>query len=313
VRLGDARALYVRWLQATRGLSQHTIRAYDGDVAALARHVGADADVATIDSRRLLAFIEAERAAGLSARSLRRRVSGLRGFFGWLVSSGHVSADPWIGLRIDLGRPRRLPRVVPRDELDRLLDVLRDAARVSESRIPNRTLDEPHHATTLLAVVIMVVAGLRVSEVASVCSRDIDLGGRTVRVLGKGLRERNVFLPNDWVASLLSAYLTTRETLGIEHDRLLFNRRGTPLAASTIRARLLKVAHDSGLQTRVTPHILRHTAATQLIEAGVDIRYIQRLLGHASLTTTEIYTHVSDQSLQQVVCAADVLGRSFAR
>jgi integrase/recombinase XerD len=92
---------------------------------------------------------------------------------------------------------------------------------------------------------------------------------------------------------------------------LLFNRRYGPLTASAMRTRLRKVADEAGVRTRVTPHMLRHTAATQLIEAGVDIRFIQRLLGHASLTTTEIYTHVSDRALMRVVSDADVLGRSI--
>ena len=313
MRLSDARALYIRWLRATRNLSPHTIRAYDCDVTALERHIGADVDVAAIDREHLVAFVETQRGGGLTARSLRRRTSGLRGFFNWLRSHGHIPADPLDRLRLDLGRPRTLPRVVPRNDLARFLEAVRKTAQVDLGRIPNRTLDKPHHATTLLAVVIMVVTGLRVSEVAGLRTRDIDLDDRAVRVLGKGLRERNVFLPNDWIADLLAAYLTTRTAMGVDHDHLLFNRYGAPLTAATIRTRVLSVATASGIQMRITPHVLRHTAATQLIEAGVDIRYIQRLLGHASLTTTEIYTHVSDTALQQVVANADVLGRSLAR
>src|SRR5439155_15530118 len=97
--------------------------------------------------------------------------------------------------------------------------------------------------------------------------------------------------------------------LGVEHPWLLFNLRHEPMTAAAMRARLIKAADAAGLRARVTPHMLRHTAATQLIEAGVDIRYIQRLLGHASLSTTEIYTHVSDCALRRVVSDADVLGR----
>ena len=127
--------------------------------------------------------------------------------------------------------------------------------------------------------------------------------------MGKGRRERQVFLTNDWITGLTAAYLQTRSALDIPHSKLLFNLHHEPLTTAAMRSRLSKAATAAGLPQHVTPHMLRHTAATQLIEAGVDIRYIQRLLGHASLSTTEIYTHVSDQSLKRVVSDANVLGR----
>jgi len=160
-----------------------------------------------------------------------------------------------------------------------------------------------------VAVALMVATGVRVHEVVTIWPQDLDLQGRGVRIAGKGRRERQVFLPNDWIHDLTRAYLATRMELRVDHAHLLFNRRGGPLTTAAMRSRLAKAAHESGLPKRVTPHMLRHSAATQLIEAGVDIRYIQRLLGHASLSTTEIYTHVSDRALKRVVADADVLGR----
>ncbi len=159
----------------------------------------------------------------------------------------------------------------------------------------------------------MVATGLRVSEVVGARHRDLDLPGRSLRVVGNGSRERQVFLTNEWITELAAAYLTTRSVLKVDHDRLLFNRNGAPLSAAAMRSRLSAAGTSAGTRHRVTPHMLRHTAATQLIEAGVDIRYVQRLLGHASLTTTELYTHVSDHALKRTISGADVLGRSFAR
>jgi integrase/recombinase XerD len=159
----------------------------------------------------------------------------------------------------------------------------------------------------------MLVTGARVSEVVGIRCDDIDLSGRSIRILGKGRRERHVFLSNDWLCRFTDAYLEMRAGLPVEHPHLLFNVNFHPLTPSAVRARLARVAQCAHLETKLTPHTLRHTAATQLIEAGVDIRYIQRLLGHASLTTTEIYTHVSDAALKQVVSNADVLGRFAIR
>src|SRR5207302_4651373 len=132
----------------------------------------------------------------------------------------------------------------------------------------------PRESTTLLAVALMVATGVRVNEVVSIKCQDIDLPGRSLRIVGKGRRERQVFLTNDWIKGLTHRYLKMRAAVGVEHRHLLFNSRHDPLTASAMRSRLVKAARDAGLGARVTPHMLRHTAATQLIEAGVDIRYI---------------------------------------
>jgi site-specific recombinase XerD len=309
MHVGQAREQYVRWLLVTRDLSPHTIRAYDSDIAAFQRHLGTRSLVDEIDRDRLITFMEAQRTAGLSSMSIRRRASGLRGFCRWLQSCNLLSSDPWIGATVAVGRSRKLPRVLPTHELDRLVLSLRKTAGVDDASKPNVVLNRPHDATTLLAVSLMVATGVRVHEVVGIKCHDIDLAGRSLRLLGKGRRERQVFLTNDWITGLTRAYLETRSLLGLAHTQLLFNLHLAPLTAPAMRSRLATAAKDAGLSTKVTPHMLRHTAATQLIEAGVDIRYIQRLLGHASLSTTEIYTHVSDRALSRVISDADILGK----
>jgi integrase/recombinase XerD len=309
MRVGQAREQYVRWLVVMRDLSPHTIRAYDSDIAAFERHLGIRTSVSRIDRDSLVAFLEAQQAAGLSSRSIRRRASGLRGFCQWLLSCRLLSSDPWVGTTVAVGRSRKLPSTVATHDLDRLLFSLRRTACIGYAQDAEAVLDRPHESTTLLAVALMLVTGARVSEVVSINCQSIDLPSSRLRIMGKGRRERDVFLTNNWIKDLTRAYLKTRTTLGVDHPHLLFNWRHEPLTAAALRSRLVKAAQDAGVGPRVTPHMLRHTAATQLIEAGVDIRYIQRLLGHASLSTTEIYTHVSDRALRRVVSDADVLGR----
>jgi site-specific recombinase XerD len=307
IEIGRARKRFIHWLVVTRDLSPHTIRAYDSDVAALERHLGREAPVHRIDRTGLIAFIEAQRAAGLSAASIRRRAAGLRSFCGWLGRHGLLDRDPWEGAVVTIRRSRRLPRFVPPHEVRRLLRFLGSAAGAPAGGMPD-VVTHPHESTTLLAVALMVGTGMRVHEVVSVQCRDVDLTGRTLRLVGKGRRERQVFLSNDWMTDLVGAYLGVRADLDLQHGYLLFNLRHAQLSTSAVRLRLAKASRAAALETRVTPHMLRHTAATQLIEAGVDIRYIQRLLGHASLSTTEIYTHVSDIALKRKIAEADVLG-----
>jgi site-specific recombinase XerD len=309
MQVREAREQYVRWLLITRDLSPHTVRAYESDIVTFERYLGIHARVDSINRDRLVAFLEQQQAAGLSSTSIRRRASGVRGFCRWLLSRRMLHSDPWAGTSIALGRSRKLPRILPTHELNRLLFSLARAAGCDGANNSVGALDRPHESTTLLAVVLMVATGVRVNEVVSIRCEDIDLRGRTIRVVGKGSRERQVFLTNEWIEDLTRIYINARTALGVDHAQLLFNRHHAPLTAPAMRARLIKAAHDAGLRTKVTPHVLRHTAATQLIEAGVDIRYIQRLLGHASLTTTEIYTHVSNHALRRVLTDADVLGR----
>jgi len=311
MRIDQARGRYIRWLLATRDLSPHTIRAYDADLASFQRYLGAGSPVAEIGQEEVLSFIERQKADNLSPASLRRRAAGIRGFCRWMISQDLLASDPWSGATLALGRPRRLPRTLPAHELDRLMEFLALAAGVNAGTEPDsRAVGErPHESTTLLAVALMVATGIRVNESVNIKCHDIDLPGRALRLVGKGRRERQVFLTNDWIASLTGAYIKARSSLGLDHPHLLFNLRYEPMTPPAMRSRLAKAARAAGLETHVTPHMLRHTAATQLIEAGVDIRYIQRLLGHASLSTTEIYTHVSDQALKRVISDADVLGR----
>ena len=310
MQLSQAHKEYVRWLLTAKDLSPHTLRAYESDLSSFEKFTGADLGIDELERSSLVDFLESQRTRGLSPASLRRRASALRGFARWLLAQDLVGSDLWSGESVALGRARKLPRVLPPRDLDRLLTFLRHAAGMGDRTARSKlVLRRPHESTTLLAVSLMVATGVRVHEVVSFRCEDIDLTGRTIRLVGKGRRERQVFLTNDWITELTEAHLRARGTLALPHARLLFNLHYEPLTTAAMRSRLVKAAAAAGIENRVTPHMLRHTAATQLIEAGVDIRYIQRLLGHASLSTTEIYTHVSDQSLKRVVSDADILGR----
>ena len=310
--IGQARVTYIDWLRSTRDLSDHTIRAYEGDIQAFERHIGPERmhDLCNDD---LVGFVEKQKQAGLTSVSIRRRVCALRGFSRWAAAQRVLPLDPWANARLSLVPPRRLPRAVPGHELNRLLTVLLSQASIDPSQLQPHPLPRPHEATTLVAVGLMVVTGVRVGELVSIRCQDIDLVDGSILILGKGRRERQVFAPGGWVLQLVRAYVATRSALGVEHDHLLFNHHRLPLTETAVRGRLAAAGRTAQLRVPITPHMLRHTAATQLIEAGVDIRFVQRLLGHASLTTTEIYTHVSDMALRRVLVEADVLGRSLRR
>jgi site-specific recombinase XerD len=305
--LRDAGHQYAHWLSATRSPSPHTLRAYGSDIAAFERHIAAHPPTGQLDRESLLGFLESQRQAGLAPNSVKRRASAVRGFCRWLHARGWLDTDPWVGITVSSGRARRLPRVVPGGDLEKLLGVLCEG--VDTRDVPDAAgLRQALQFTTLLGVALMIATAVRVNELVQIRCEEIDVAAGRVRVLGKGSRERHVFLTNAWLVELVCGYLTLRRALDISHERLLFNSHGAPLTAAAMRSRLAKAARAAGVPGKVTPHMLRHSAATRLLEAGVDIRVIQRLLGHASLSTTEIYTHVSDRALQRTVTDADILG-----
>ena len=309
MHLAHARSQYLRSLRTTRTLSDHTIRAYAGDTKSFVDHLGAKTSPAQLPKSDILGFFEAQRVAGLSVSSLRRRLAGVRSFCRWLQTQDLFGENPVEVLNFRFRRPHRLPRAVSREDLRTLLDSLCREATYYGVEPSNSGLSRIDQSTTLLGVLLILGTGLRVAELVGLRCDDIDASEQSIRVLGKGARERTVFLADKWTIDLLTTYKQARTSKKVRHPQLLFNRSGEPLSPEAFRRRLATQSVIAGLRQRVTPHMLRHSAATQLIASGVDIRYVQRLLGHASLLTTEIYTHVSDQSLHQTLVQANVLER----
>jgi site-specific recombinase XerD len=310
--LDSAQASYVTWLRQARDLSDHTVRAYDSDTRRLVHALGPEKPVSALEGGSFSTFFDLERSRGRRSSTLRRRAAGVRSFCAYLESHEMVAANPWPSTGISFRRTRSLPRAISTHELQRLVSHLCAAADLQGRRPPAR-LPKFHESTTLLAVTLMVATGVRVGELVTIGVRDIDVEAGTIRVLGKGQRERVVYVTDPWQRRLVESYLRTRDDRAPRHDVALVNSRGERLSTSTVRARLAKASDDARLGRHLTPHMLRHTAATQLIESGVDIRFVQRLLGHASLSTTEIYTHVSDAALKSAVEGAGIVERSLAR
>jgi site-specific recombinase XerD len=154
----------------------------------------------------------------------------------------------------------------------------------------------------------MVSTGVRVGELCKIRIEDVSAEASSIRVLGKGSRDRVAYVSDAGLRQELLHLIRARRRAGYGSGPLFVNRCGSPLKPQSIRSKLRRHARQAGLTRRVTPHMLRHTAATLLIESGVDIRFVQRLLGHSSIATTEIYTHVSDEALRTTLERADVLG-----
>ena len=301
---------YLHWLASTRNPSQHTLRAYKSDLKQWLSHVKADPPTSGLADGHVVSFVEAQRSAGLSDLTIIRRLVALREFHTWLVAQQLVTSQSW---KFDLFQPSRrhsLPRLAQRDDLRLLHRHLRQKLDESDS-LDDAVRRRTPLATTLLIVSLMLSTGIRVGEAATIRQSAIDLADSSIRVRGKGQRDRTVYFTGVWLTGFLTSYLAMREVRDIKHPFLLINQSGNPLTTAAIRLRIKNAASAAGVIRPITPHMLRHAAATQLLEAGVDIRVVQRLLGHASITTTEIYTHVTDTALRRAIGNADILNREF--
>jgi integrase/recombinase XerC len=287
------------------GRSAHTIRSYDGSVARLLDHlerVGADWRSPT--RRQLRTWLASISAHGVSQATMASRLAGARAFYRHAQRMGWVEGDPFVAITTPR-RPRRLPRVLGTHEVEALLDTV-GGSRVDDAlQLRDRAIVELAYA-----------AGLRISELASLDVGDADLRRAQVRVMGKRRKERECPLGGPAVDAL-GAWLAEgrpviRERSTADDDDALFlNAAGTRLGVRGMRGRIDRLVRRAGLDRGVSPHTLRHSFASHLLDGGADLRVVQELLGHANLATTQVYTHVTPARLRSTYQAAHP--RSTAR
>jgi integrase/recombinase XerD len=289
---------FLNYCAVERQLSENTLHAYRYDLADFGEWLPVRFKLAAIKTEALRDYLENMRTERrLSAGTVRRRIACLRSFFRYLNEEG-ILTDPFVGWRLKLPRRKRLPRALSRDETGMLL-ASADIARHAKRSLRARSLGTE--------IRLMIATGIRVGELCKLYTSDVWQDGSALRIRGKGSRDRLVYIGDTKLRIELLNLASLRQRLLGEPGPLFVNRHGTGLKPHSFRSKLRAIAGEVGLKRRVTPHMLRHTAATLLMENGVDIRIVQRLLGHSSIATTEIYTHVSDETLRKVLERANVL------
>ena len=303
-------AQFVRHLRAERNASDHTLSAYLGDLRQFCAQVwGADAKPPypwkspdRFAARRFLASFQ---KAGLAPATASRKMSSLRTFFRFLVREELVKNNPFSGLQQPKPR-RRLPNVLGREEVVRLLDAptrLRAAARAQER--PGSGAFADYAALRDAAILeLFYSTGMRIAELCGLTEARLDLLSGTALVRGKGKKERLCPIGRP-AAAALQAALDARDALlaaqgaGRRAQHLFVNRWGGPLTPRSVERSLKKFLAAAGLDPAITPHALRHSFATHLLDAGADLRSVQELLVYDSTATTHIYTHVSVENLKE--------------
>jgi integrase/recombinase XerD len=294
--LDRAVADFLTYLRVERGLSAATIRAYRGDLDDFAAARGTSGEWARTPDAALRYLAARSRRGrphdpGLAPTSLRRRAASIRGFYRFAFGEGLIPID--VAQHIDLPRqPRLLPETLTVEETERLIEAAPDL-----------------RARTLLE--LLYAAGLRISEALGLDEEDVSLDGGFVRVVGKGDRERLVPIGDvavDWLRRWLGEgrppLLALHHVAPARGGPVFLGDRGRRLARQQAFAIVKTAARAAGLGDGVSPHTLRHSFATHLLEGGADLRIVQELLGHASISTTQLYTHLTGERVREVYARA---------
>jgi integrase/recombinase XerC len=294
VKISTAAARYVDYLAVERQYSESTSRAYESDLAAFAAFATARNvdNVSDIDLELLRDWLWASSQAGLGSSTLARRSSSVRGWSAWMAQNGYIPVDKAVRLRSPK-TGRSLPHVVQRSHMDTMLESLTESAASGDPvALRNSALIE-----------LLYAAGIRVSELCGLNVDDIDLDRLTVRVLGKGSKERVVPFGVPAQSALVDYLRIGRPGLLARQknstDAVFLGVRGARMGSRSVYSLVSKLLAALPGGSAQGPHTLRHTAATHLLDGGADLRAVQELLGHSSLGTTQIYTHVSTERLKE--------------
>ncbi|WP_421550686.1 tyrosine recombinase XerC [Kluyvera intermedia] len=289
ISLAPAVTRFLRYLGVERQLSPITLLNYQRQLDAiieLAAAMGMQ-NWQQCDAAMVRSFATRSRRKGLGAASLALRLSALRSFFDWMVSQGELPANPAKGIAAPKA-PRHLPKNIDVDDINRLLDI---------------DLNDPLAVRDRAMLEVMYGAGLRLSELVGLDIKHLDLDTGEVWVMGKGSKERRLPIGRNAVA-WIEHWLDLRGLFGGDDDALFLSKLGKRISARNVQKRFAEWGIKQGLNSHVNPHKLRHSFATHMLESSGDLRGVQELLGHANLSTTQIYTHLDFQHLATVYDAA---------
>ena len=292
---------FFSYLQSERRYSPHTVIAYRRDLNRLLQCLGLKQDQAinwdTIKQADIRQCVATVHRQGLSGKSLQRWLSSTRSLFNYLCRFQRATNNPAIGVPAPKAS-KRLPKTLNVDEISQLLSA------ETESTEPGKNHDNVIALRDRSMMELMYACGLRLSELSGLNIQDVDWRQQVVTVTGKGQKQRRIPFGGK-AREALKSWLTSRASMAQENEFALFvSTRGNRLSNSSIQKRLKKMALVQGLNTNVYPHMLRHSFASHILESSKDLRAVQELLGHANLSTTQIYTHLDFQHLAGVYDAA---------
>lgn len=280
--------LFKEYLENEKGYSEHTISSYIDDIYTLVHFLDNEqfGDVLSV-SQRIARFYVATLHENYSPTSIARKISSLRSLYNFLIKDGLVRENPFSDVELPK-KEKKLPKFIYPEEISKVLDSIE--------------LNKPTNKRNKLILEFLYGTGVRVSELCNILLSDLDFSQNLVLIHGKGSKDRFVPIHDNLLLELQDYIITTRNQFIKKHQdnkSLFLNYRGTTLTPRGVRLIVNKVISDSGESLKISPHTLRHTFATHLLNAGADLRSVQELLGHAHLSSTQIYTKVTKEKLKE--------------
>lgn len=288
---------YLQHCQLEKGLSQKTIKAYRIDLAQFSQYIGCDIYVCDKGSiQNYLSFLHNK----YKIKTVKRKIASLKAFYAYLADEEIILSSPFDKLRIKLHEPFILPKIVSLSTINLLLQ---NAYKRKASLSSNNSYQQNTCLRDIAILELLFATGMRVSELCSLTPDSVDLNNGTIKIYGKGAKERIIQIGNPDVLSAVTTYHNVYSSTIHKTGWFFVNRLGYQLSTQSVRNMISMYVNLSGIDQHITPHMFRHSFATLLLEEDVDIRYIQQLLGHSSITTTQIYTHVTSKKQRDILTA----------
>jgi site-specific recombinase XerD len=298
MNFSDSTTAFLNGYFSTCRRSAKTYAAYQIDLKQLCEYLGPDTQLTSASADNLEKWALHLREQKYSSVSIRRKFATARVFFSYWVRKGDIEHSPLWKIRLDLGRERLLPRSISGPDAKLLIETAWAEVRNSEPCAAEKPGDPAVlKLRNLAAIETLFATGIRVGELVSVNFSDWNQTEASFLIKGKGSRQRLAFLPDERSVKAFTTYLDCRKGLSVDTDAVFLNPLGKRITTQGIARVIANMAESAGMQTHLTPHMLRHTVATLLLRFGADIRVVQEVLGHASIATTQRYTHVSKEHM----------------
>ncbi len=285
---------YLAHCKFEKGLSPKTLKSYKIDLTQFACFIKQSHDLCCKeDLHTYIALLHSR----YKIKSVKRKIASLKAFYNHLEYEELMEINPFSKIKVKLHEPFILPRTIPIETVELLLQ-----CAYQQKSIANKNSYQYRAILRDIAVLELLFAtGIRVSELCTLRTEAVDLIGRTIKIYGKGAKERIIQIGNEDVLAAVNAYYQAFSYNIMETGLFFINRLGHQLSDQSVRFMISKYANLAGIELHITPHMFRHSFATFLLEEDVDIRYIQQLLGHSSIVTTQIYTHVTSKKQREIL------------
>ena len=289
---------YLRHCKFEKGLSEKTLKAYRIDLTQFSTCLNDNSVLSCRrgDIQKYLSILY----DWYKTKSVKRKMAALKAFFNYLEDEELLEENPFAKLHVKLHEPLLLPKTIPLANINLLLQC---AYQKSKANTKVHSYTYRTNLRDIAVLELLFATGMRVSELCSIAADSIDLSSGEIRIYGKGAKERIIQIGNPDVRTAVERYYEAFSNQIQETGWLFVNRLGNQLSDQSVRNMINSYVVQAGLEQHITPHMFRHSFATLLLEEDVDIRYIQQLLGHSSITTTQIYTHVTSKKQRDILTA----------